>query len=268
MAYGLTLNQAKIYVAMVKSNADTVKKISDASGLALESIYRAMPTLEQLQLVEKEFTTPSKFKALEPAQVFKLLKERDSKRRTELYKKTDSLVKKFPTYKPTNNFNGDNDTVLITGYDTFTKKLGAALQKMRHTFYGVTSANNFRHWLTINGDFYERALKKGIKYYHVIELANNLDPTLLGDDHLIKNQSWKRKFIKGHSAEFAIIDEKRLFMSLTVPQCGKKHRAIHTTNPCLLRMATNNFEIFWNNAKETPELAMNSEIPITAHIKG
>lgn len=246
---------------MIQNKADTVKKISDASGLALESIYRSIPSLEQLQLVEREFTTPSKYKALEPTQAFKLLKERDNQRRSELYKKTDSLLEKFAANRPTNQFNGDSDTVLITGYDALTRKLGVALQEMRHTFYGITDANNFRLGITNNGDFYERALKRGVKCYHVIELANNLDSLLLGDSHLIKTQSWQRKFVKGNSEEFAIIDGKHLFMSLTVPQGGKKHRAIHTTNPCLLAMAMNNFDTFWMNAKETPELAMNSENP-------
>ena len=86
-AYGLTLNQAKIYSAMIQTNADTIKKISVASGIALESIYRSMPSLLQMQLIEKEFTNPTKFKALPPSQVFKLLKTRDKKERDEFFLK-------------------------------------------------------------------------------------------------------------------------------------------------------------------------------------
>lgn len=252
MAYGLTLNQAKIYSAMIRTNADTIKKISVASGIALESIYRSMPSLLQMQLIEKEFTTPTKFKALPPTQVFKLLKTRDKKERGELYRRTDSIAEELTIYEPIDVQNQEQETVLIYGYEAFTHKLGFGLKKMKKTFQGITNINNFRIGMSNNGKFYEQSLKKGISCYHIVQLTENLHSTLLGDDHLVKNESWKRKYTSENTLEFAIIDRKELFMSLTVPQQGKKHRAICTTNTCLLTMALKYFDTLWISANEFP----------------
>ena len=254
MAYGLTLNQAKIYFAMVQTNADTIKKISDSSGLALESIYRAMPSLEEMQLVEKIFSAPSKFKALPPAEACKLLKERDKKERFGLYNQTDSLVKKLVINKAISRGCNENDTVLISGYEAFTRRLGSALQDLNNTFYGITNMSNFRIGMLNNGRFYEKLVRKGIKCYHIVQLSKNLHLIPLGDDHLINNECWRRKFVKEDIVEFAIIDKKQLFLSLTVPQQGKKHRAIYTTNPSLLAMAMSYFEMLWTNSSVYHEL--------------
>lgn len=252
MAYGLTLNQAKIYLAIIQNNADTIKKISFSSGLPLESIYRSMPSLLRMQLIEKEFTTPSKFKALPPTQAFKLLKARDKKERGELYRQTDSIAEELILTKPTDQYNHDSDTALIYSYEAFVRKLGLGLQRMKNTFQGITNINNFRIGMSNNGKFYEKSLKKGIKCYHIIQTFNDLKSSSLGDDHLIKNESWKRRFTSESAVEYAIIDKKELFMSLSVPQQGKKHRAIFTTNTCLLAMAIKYFDALWISANEFP----------------
>jgi sugar-specific transcriptional regulator TrmB len=253
MAYGLTLNQAKIYLTMVQTKADTIKKISNHAGLAMEIIYRSMPGLQQMQLVEKELSVPSKFKAISPSEACRLLKAVDKKGRNELYRQTDSFLKKI-SEKQTNPLQEEIDTTLISGYDAFTRKLGLALQKMNKTFCGITNADNFRIGMLNNGTFYEKCVKKGINCNHIIQLSKQVNSLILGDDHLVKSGLWKRKFMNKNLVEFAILDKKQLFMSLTVPQQGKNHKAIHTTNPCLLLMATNYFDSLWNEAKDSPEL--------------
>jgi DNA polymerase III alpha subunit len=53
MDLGLTLLQAKIYLALSKTGKATIKTISKASNSARQDIYRIMPTLQKLGLAEK-----------------------------------------------------------------------------------------------------------------------------------------------------------------------------------------------------------------------
>lgn len=251
MAYGLTLNQAKIYITMVKSKADTVKAIAKLSKIPVESVYRGMPALEELHLVERILTTPVKYKAIPPQQAIELLKARDKKERFALYSQTDYLIEELTNNTSVNQSqNLENDTVIIASYEALTRKLGLAINNMTQTFQGITNVKNYRFSLMHNSEFFENSLRRGVKCHHVIYLPSNEYSTSLGDNHLIKNGCWKRKFVSEIPVELAIIDKKELFMSLSNPLLGKKHRAVHTTNPCLLTLAMNYFDSLWTTAEQ------------------
>jgi sugar-specific transcriptional regulator TrmB len=49
---GLTLCQARVYLALARSGMSTAKTISKVSKVTREDIYRIMPTLQKLGLVE------------------------------------------------------------------------------------------------------------------------------------------------------------------------------------------------------------------------
>ncbi|MCW4002456.1 MAG: hypothetical protein NWE95_00885 [Candidatus Bathyarchaeota archaeon] len=251
MAYGLTLNQAKIYITMIQFKVDTIKAISNFSKLPVESIYRSIEGLEKKHLVEKQLSKPIKFKVLAPKEALLLLKKMDNDKRVSLYKQTDFLVKELINNKPTaETHSNETDTALISSYDAFIQKLGLAVHKMNKTFQGITCLNNFRLGMLHNGRFYEKCVKRGVKCYHIVTLPPTPQSIHLGDSHLLNTGCWERKFIKEHFMEFAIIDKRELFMSLTVPQQGKNHRAIHTTNSCLLTMAMTYFDMLWINGEE------------------
>ncbi len=61
---GLTLNQARIYVALLSSERLlTVKEISKITNITRQDVYRIMPSLQNNGLVEKTITAPTMFKA-------------------------------------------------------------------------------------------------------------------------------------------------------------------------------------------------------------
>jgi len=59
-SFGLTGNQARAYVALVKLRVASVSKIAQLSRIRREEIYRMMPKLERLGLVEKILGKPVK----------------------------------------------------------------------------------------------------------------------------------------------------------------------------------------------------------------
>ena len=63
MELGLTLVQAKIYLTLTKLDNATIKAISKNSNLARQDIYRIIPSLQKLGLVEKIIDKPTKYKA-------------------------------------------------------------------------------------------------------------------------------------------------------------------------------------------------------------
>src|SRR3990170_2406255 len=61
---GLTINQAKIYLALVQSRPCTANQISKSANLASEVVYRTMPKLQKMGLVERTVAVPTVFLAI------------------------------------------------------------------------------------------------------------------------------------------------------------------------------------------------------------
>ena len=62
--FGLTYNQAKVYGALLNLQVSTVGQLAKVSNVRREDVYRILPTLERLGLVERILDTPVKLRAL------------------------------------------------------------------------------------------------------------------------------------------------------------------------------------------------------------
>ena len=74
--YGLTENQATVYLATVRLGAALVSKISQVSGVRREDVYRSIVHLEEMGLMERMPTKPARIRAVPLEQAFSLLIER------------------------------------------------------------------------------------------------------------------------------------------------------------------------------------------------
>jgi len=92
---GLTSSQAKVYMTLARSGICTAKAISKVSKVAREDIYRIMPKLQELNLVEKIIDAPSKYAAIPIEDAFTiLLKSRDNVT-CQLRAKTNEIIQSF-----------------------------------------------------------------------------------------------------------------------------------------------------------------------------
>lgn len=71
--FGFTENQAKVYLTIVQLGLAPVGSISRISGVRREEVYRILPKLEQMGLVEKILSTPIKLKAIPLEDAFSIL---------------------------------------------------------------------------------------------------------------------------------------------------------------------------------------------------
>lgn len=62
--FGLTFNQALVYLSIVQSKTTSVNRIAQDTKLYRQDIYKMMPKLQKMGLVAKIFGKPAKFEAL------------------------------------------------------------------------------------------------------------------------------------------------------------------------------------------------------------
>ena len=77
--FGFTLNQAKVYLTIIRAGSISVGKIAESSKLYRQDIYKMIPKLEKMGIITKTLGTPIVVKAIP---VKKALKQLVSEERT------------------------------------------------------------------------------------------------------------------------------------------------------------------------------------------
>jgi sugar-specific transcriptional regulator TrmB len=63
LGLGLTLNQAKVYLAIIKLEKTTVGQVAKFSKVRREDVYRILPALEKMGLIERLLGKPTEIRA-------------------------------------------------------------------------------------------------------------------------------------------------------------------------------------------------------------
>ena len=99
--FGLTRNQAKVYITTAQLGLASVSQISKLSKVRREDVYRLLPKLEKRGLIEKLLGTPTKIRATPIKEAIAILikreEEKASERVTQLKVKTKEFLRDFDT---------------------------------------------------------------------------------------------------------------------------------------------------------------------------
>src|SRR5674476_1088370 len=73
LGLGLTLNQAKVYLAVLKLEKTTVGQVAKYSKVRREDVYRTLPSLEKMGLIERLLGKPTEIRATPISDALSLL---------------------------------------------------------------------------------------------------------------------------------------------------------------------------------------------------
>lgn len=104
--FGFTPNQAKIYLAIIRLGITTVGKISTLSKIRREDIYRILPKLEKMGLIERVLGSPIKIRAIPVEDALSILikqeEEKANQRKAELLAKKKVFLEHLNSLRETN----------------------------------------------------------------------------------------------------------------------------------------------------------------------
>ena len=94
--FGLTENQAKVFIATTRLGTPTVSEVADASEVRREEVYRLLPELEKMGLIERLLGKPLRLRTPNPKSAITTLvnleREKAKDRITELSAKSRDLL--------------------------------------------------------------------------------------------------------------------------------------------------------------------------------
>src|SRR3989304_3858017 len=247
---GLTNCQAKIYLTLVQSGKSSIKAVSKKADIPRESVYRAMPVLEKMSLVERMITKPTMYKAIPIGDGISILMELRAKETCALQKKTTKLIENLKKYNPERMLRQEEaQLILISGSEAFGVKASEAVKTAQNSFDGIATPETFRWGMLHGAEGFVEAVKRGVKFRHIVCKTEKKEKEL-GDKALRKNPLWEVRYIlNSFQVEMIIFDKKEVFIAAT-PNQTSKISYLQSTSPCLVALAQNYYETLWRMAKD------------------
>jgi sugar-specific transcriptional regulator TrmB len=246
---GLTFNQARAYLALLELGSASAREVAKRSKITRQDIYRVIPALQEIGIIEKKVAIPTLYAALPMRQGLSILLERKTIAQEQLHKKTIELMLDLKNNPKKQQPHEDNQFSMISGKKVITQKIKKDIQKAHISLDIVTSKERFSLTLLELEDFYNKVLKKGIEIRIITEnqqIANEAQEVI---HTLAKKPGFKIRYIdKKPEAIVSIIDKKQAFIILSSTAHLQNASALLSNNECFAALVQSYFEEKWLKA--------------------
>jgi sugar-specific transcriptional regulator TrmB len=248
MDLGLTLLQAKTYLALANLENADVKTIAKTANVARQDIYRIMLTLQKLGLAEKMIAKPTMYKATPLNKGLSTLLQNKTENHIELQKKTNTLINNFKKDNRGIKLQENESQFIITSEKSlFHKKIKNGIDAAQTSVDTIYSREGFKALLFHHRQCIKRAMNRGVKIRVITEKPENQTSVLRTVQDLTANPLFKLKYASSFSQiGMVIFDNKEVHLRIAdgaVPSFWSNH-------PNLVKLSASYFEGLWNKIND------------------
>jgi len=250
--FGLTGNQAKVYLAAARLRLASVGQISKVSKVRREDVYRILPKLEKMGLVERLLGKPTKIRATPAEEALSILikHEEDTarKRVSALKTKTKTFLKHF-TPAPGLELKETTSFTLLAKREIIMSKTMALMKKAEKNIDLVCSRTKLMQLIHELSEQINEAAKKDVKIRIVSEMPEPGDsiPRII-EEQTSPGISLDLRHTDLHSGHYIIVDFKEALISTTTAGNLAENPLLWTNSDSLVGVFQKDFENLWHNA--------------------
>ncbi|RPJ65173.1 MAG: hypothetical protein EHM20_17920 [Alphaproteobacteria bacterium] len=252
LGLGLTLNQAKVYLAVIKLEKTTVGQVANYSKVRREDVYRILPSLEKMGLIERLLGKPAEIRATRISDALSLLVAEEKGKSDERLVGMRGIVQKlslkdWKQQLPTE----ENIYILIAEKKAIFAKTSDLISNSRKEIALIADKGRIMPVLFQFSDQYKLAVKKGVIVRLLFEGEspdNSLKKKvkqLIGEENLICV-----KFHTGHLNHFIMSDDKEALITTSKESGLGDSPCLLTNNGNLIGVLRTGFESEWRKAEE------------------
>ena len=259
-SFSLTFNEARVFLALTLLGTANVKKISKSSNVAREAVYRVLPRLQKLGLVEKEIAWPTRYTAITLDDAITVLLGLRNKESRDLQEKVKLLLR-LKSKKAKMEPLEDSKFLLVPAKSMLISKIGEGVDRAQKSISVVTSNKRLLGAIDIFSEAIEKALSRGVKFRIVTSNVERvLSPAILEVGN--NNPCIEIRYtLSDPKCAATIIDGKEVLI-ITKPSSGLccESPALWSNNSSLVNIVEEYFEILWMRALEKPEYSINDDL--------
>jgi sugar-specific transcriptional regulator TrmB len=248
---GFTANQAKIYLSLLKRGEMDGKSISKSAKVPRPEVYRTIDELQKKGLVEREISTPYKFKATPLDYGLQVLQLQQVQKCREMQEKTKEALRKFQSLFLKPSEEQEYRLMMVEG-----KARLVQIMKLEHNNVQQTTAilTTLQRWLQIL-DFclqeYTEALDRKVKYRVVIEKPAEKIMFPENIKALLAKSNFELRLSKEHlRINAAVFDENEATINFFEGKSLMESPIIWTNHPGFIQMCQDHFDKVWKSAEK------------------
>jgi sugar-specific transcriptional regulator TrmB len=264
---GLTMSEARVYLALAQIGTSKIGHISKTTGICREHLYQTMHSLEDKGLVEKELGVISQYKAVPPSEALSMLVKVKQKQFAELKIKakiiTENLGKFSMQPETIGELQEENaQFIIIPGKEIIIPKIKEALKRVQTSLEVVTIPKRFSSAILEFVELYKKALKRGVTIRIATEKHTPEKAALEAVLALTENPRFEVKcFPYSPQAVVVIFDKKEAFVTMSATANFAGTSCLWSKNTCFIALAQNYFENIWSNTHEELRIPIKIKTP-------
>jgi sugar-specific transcriptional regulator TrmB len=254
---GLTVSQAKVYLALIRNGPSKVMKLSEETGIHRAHLYEILHSLQDNGFIEKSLEHAT-FAPVSISEVAPILVNR----KREEIKTLEEEIKHIAEYSPQISELIYKRDVVLTSNKNLTlnkveKFIDSSITQMRtmHTWKRF-----YQSWQHFELPLKE-AMDRGVKAKHVVEFPSDAKQAKrFLNQKLFTHKNFELRFVPKTGGNFTIVDQKMLLLptNLEKEKLGETP-FIFSNYEGLIGLMSNYFETAWNNGADFKEYIKNLE---------
>jgi sugar-specific transcriptional regulator TrmB len=250
---GLTFSQAKLFVALVKlPQCATANAISSFSNVARQDVYQLMEELQEIGLVEKIVSTPTKFKAVSIKDATSFLVKKRKEKTRSLVEESTALLANFPEIASSTGVEDRNQFILIPKREAVVRRIEKAIKTANERILIITPWREFTQWMFTLHEAWQRATERRVKIHWITDSKPQTpDSNFEMIQSVLFNPNFKlRTLPKPVNSRLGIYDHREVLIATTANTDAAESPALWTNCPTVINVFEDYFELKWKLAKE------------------
>src|SRR4030066_887025 len=254
LGLGLSLNQARVYLAILKLEKTTVGQVAKVSKVRREDVYRILPTLEKMGLVERLLGKPTEVRATLISDALRFLVAEEKRKSDEHLLDMKNKVKKLSIKDWTQRLPEEESIyILIPDKTAILAKTSGLIRDSRKEVALIADKGIIILVLSKFLDECKQAIKKGVQIRLIFE-GDSPDGLLKEKvKKLIGVASVYVKFHREPLNHFLMSDDKEGLITTSKESGLGESPSLWTNNSNLIGVLRTGFESDWKKAENQCE---------------
>jgi sugar-specific transcriptional regulator TrmB len=250
---GLTFSQAKLYVALLRlSDGATASAIGSFANVARQDVYHLMDELQEIGLVEKIVSNPTKYKAVPIEEVTSVLLGKRRDRTQALIEESAELFSKFPGKSSKTEIHEITQFMLIPKGETLVRKVEKTLKAAQKQIFVVMPWREFTQWIFALQELWQQTLDRGVRMHWLTENPpQNSDANMEMIDNFMHNPMFKLRTLPPPiDVRLSVFDSREVFIAINTTINAAESPALWTNSPTMVSTLEDYFRMKWEIATE------------------
>jgi len=250
--FGLTHNQAKVYLAIAQLGIASVGQVSKVSKVRREDVYRILPKLEKMGLVEKILGKPTRIRATPVKDALSILVKREEDTAHERVSALKAKTKTFLTYFTRESrleVEEKAHFALLSKRESIMGKILVMMKNAEKEIDIVFSRSQIMQFIHAFSEELKATIKKGVRIRIVSELPEYEDsiPRVI-EERISPGDSVDLRYADLPSGHYVIVDFAEALISTTTEGNMAENPCLWTNSDSLVGVFQGDFENLWHNA--------------------